>query len=196
MTVEEVLAEVRKDAAFYWRSGGGMTLTGGEACLQAEFARTLLKAAGEMNFHTAVETCGYVSWTALSALMPYTDTFLYDIKHMDSGRHLELTGQPNELVLENARRLASSRSELILRTQIIPGKNDDWPNLLAIARFAVELSVKRWDLIPYHRLGEGKYGQLGTDYGLTGVEPPEQDQMREKRERLTSIFARVEIENQ
>lgn len=196
MTVEEVLREVRKDAAFYWRSGGGVTLTGGEPCLQAEFASSLLKALQEITINTAIETCGYIEWSQLKKVIPFTDTFLYDIKNMDNELHKEQTGVANKLILNNARKLAqSSETELIFRTPIIPGKNDSRQNLISTARFASDLNVKRWDLMAYHRLGEGKYGELGKQYKLKGLKPPGDERMEAIVNLVKDIFPRVEIEN-
>jgi pyruvate formate lyase activating enzyme len=183
--------------AFYWRSGGGLTVTGGEPGLQDEFASSLLKAAKDLHIDTAVETCGCVSWAKLERLLPHTDTFLYDIKHIDSEAHEALTGKPNELILENARRIAQDPgTELILRTPIIPGKNDDREHLLALARFAAELDVSQWDLLPYHQFGEGKYERLGREYRLGHIQPPDEKRMREIQLLVKPIFSRVEIENQ
>ena len=196
MTVEQVLDEVRKDMAFYWRSGGGMTVTGGEPTGQDEFVCELLKAANDINIDTAIETSGYACWAKLERLVPYTDTFLYDIKHMDSRVHRELTGVPNELILDNARRITQfPDTELVFRTPIIPGKTDDEENLVAIAECAARLDISRWDLLPYHRFGEGKYQRMGRDYPLGRIEPPHPAGMREILTLVEAIFPRVAIES-
>jgi pyruvate formate lyase activating enzyme len=197
MTVAKVLHEVRKDSAFFWRSGGGVTISGGEPAMQDEFVHNLLKEANDISIHTAIETCGYVRWAKLEKLVPYTDTFLYDIKHMDSKVHKDLTGVHNELILENARRIAQcSDVEIVFRTPIIPGKNDDIRNLVAIAEYAAHLDVKRWDLLPYHRFGESKYQQIGKDYPLERIELPDRERMMKILALAKDIFPRVMIENE
>jgi pyruvate formate lyase activating enzyme len=197
MTVAKVLHEVRKDSAFFWRSGGGVTISGGEPAMQDEFVHNLLKEANDISIHTAIETCGYVRWEKLEKLVPYTDTFLYDIKHMDSKIHKDLTGVHNELILKNARRIAQcSDVEIVFRTPIIPGKNDDIRNLVAIAEYAAHLDVRRWDLLPYHRYGESKYQQIGKDYPLERIELPDRERMMKILALAKDIFPRVMIENE
>lgn len=196
MTVEEVLKEVRKDFAFYWRSGGGITLTGGEPCFQTEFVSLLLKGIQGLGINTAIETSGYVEWSKLKKVVPFTDTFLYDIKNMDTKRHKEQTGVTNELILSNARKLSERNdTELIFRTPIIPGYNDQDENLVATARFASELGVIRWDLLAFHQLGEGKYKELDKDYQLKDVIPPSVERMKEIVNLVKDIFPEVNIEN-
>lgn len=166
MSVEEVLAEVGRDASYYRRSGGGVTLSGGEPLAQPDFTLELLRACYDRNIHTAVETSGAVSWRLYERILPFTDVFLYDIKHMDSEAHRRLTGAPNERILENARRLASAGAQMILRLPLIPGLNTDEDNLRAAARLAAELQVVEVHLMPFHQLGKDKYRQLGRVYTL------------------------------
>ena len=158
--VDEILREVAKDSAFYDRSGGGLTLSGGEPLAQAEFACELLRRYkdGEFGSSTVVETCGAVEWEALALVLPHTDLFLYDLKHTDSDEHRRLTGVGNERILENARRIAAAGKKLVVRLPLIPGCNDDDENLRRTAQFARELpGVDQIDILPYHRLGEPKY---------------------------------------
>lgn len=169
LTVDEVLAEVMPDALCYEASGGGLTLSGGEPLAQPEFAAELLwrYKHEEKGPHTAVETCGEAPWRHLQLLAPEVDLFLYDLKHMDPVEHLRLTGRSNELVLENATRLAQGGHQLVIRVPLIPGVNDTTINLTATAEFVSTLpGVDRIDLLPYHRLGEPKYQRLGRPYPL------------------------------
>ncbi|TET17287.1 MAG: glycyl-radical enzyme activating protein [Dehalococcoidia bacterium] len=185
MTVEEVLDEVEKDRLFYNRSGGGITVGGGEPLMQFEFVLQLLKRCKERFLHTALETCGHAPGEHLKQISEYVDLMYYDIKHMDPARHKELTGVSNELILSNARRVLSGEvnCEVIVRTAIIPGSNDSEDNIEATARFVAESGGKMMELLPYHGLGSSKYRQLGMEYELKDTRPPTDEQM----ERLRNI---------
>ncbi|MCL4535907.1 MAG: glycyl-radical enzyme activating protein, partial [Bacteroidetes bacterium] len=147
MTLHEVLAEVRKDASYYRRSGGGLTLSGGEPLMQAEFSAALLRVAYDANLDTALETSGYGRWEDLEALLPWTQLVLLDLKHADSAVHRRLTGVPNEPILANARRLAKAGHPVVLRVPLIPGQNMDEDNLRATAALAAELGPQEVHLM-------------------------------------------------
>jgi len=162
MSVDEVMREVRKDKLFYDRSGGGLTLSGGEPLAQFEFTRELLRAAKEEKLHTCVETCGYTDFSRLEALLPLVDLWLWDVKATGAETHRRLTGVSDEPILENLRKLNEKGAKLILRCPLIPGVNDGEEHLLHIAELANTLkSVQRIDLEPYHPLGENKNQRLG-----------------------------------
>lgn len=129
MSVSEVMAEIEKDVIFYDESGGGVTFSGGEAMMQPEFLLELLKNCRKKEIHTAVETCGLVSLGSLQMISNYVDIFLYDVKLMDSGKHQDVTGVPNELILSNLRWLSEHYPKIIVRVAIIPGINDDEENI-------------------------------------------------------------------
>lgn len=185
VTVDEIMPELLADIPYYRRSGGGITLSGGEVLCQAEFARELLSECHGAGLHTAIESAASSSYDKIEMLLPYLDLYLMDIKHMNSHKHKEFTGAPNERILENARRVAESGAcELIIRTPIIPGFNDTADEVRAISRFAASLpGVREHHLLPYHRLGQDKYSGLGRDYSMAGIEPP----TREKMEYLLSV---------
>ena len=171
VTVDEVLAEVTRDALYFEASGGGMTLSGGEPLIQPDFAYELLwrYKREEKGRHTAVETCGFVEWPVIARMAPEVDLFLYDLKHLDPAEHLRLTGQSNQLILDNARRLAAAGHGLVIRLPLIAGFNDSREHLESAAEFTLSLpGVRRIDLLPYHRLGEPKYRRLGKEYALEG----------------------------
>ena len=169
-SVESILKEVRKDMPFFRRSGGGVTLGGGEPTFQPDFAYDLLTACRHENLHTAVETCGYASWDILERLATVTDLFLYDIKHVDSKKHQSLTGVDNKDILSNLKKLSHSHSSIILRYPLIPACNDTDEDVDAFIEFATSINnIKRIELLPYHRLGEKKYADLGRPYPLHGV---------------------------
>lgn len=176
--VEDILPEILADEPYYRRSGGGVTLSGGEILVQHEFARDLLEACKGCGLHTAVESTANAPYEAIAEILPYLDLYLMDIKHMDSAKHKEYTGVPNGRILENARRIAESGTELIIRTPVVPGFNDTAEEIRAISGYAASLpNVKEHHLLPYHRLGQDKYDGLGRSYALKGVEPPSKEKM-------------------
>lgn len=179
VTVKQVIEEVLKDRLYYRRSGGGMTLSGGESLLQPEFASALLCSAKKLGIHTAMESTAFGEFSMIAEkILPYLDLFLMDIKHMDDEKHRQFTGQSNRRILENARKLAESGCNLIIRVPIIPSFNDTPKEIAAISRFVASLSsVKQLHLLPYHRLGQGKYTQLGRKYFLTEVLPPTEEKI-------------------
>lgn len=165
----DVLQELMSDEPFFRNSGGGVTLSGGEPLLQAEFAAELLERCRALHLHTCVETAGHVPWDKLALAAPHVSEFLYDVKHLDSARHRAGTGVGSELILENLSRLSRDFSHIpiTVRTPVIPGFNDSEEDIGAIARFLAPLeSVKEYDLLAYHSFGAAKYRALGRDYGM------------------------------
>ena len=155
-----------QDRFYYVRSGGGLTLSGGESLLQPDFAPHLLRATKELEINTAIETTGFAKWETIQKYLPYLDYVLMDIKHMNSAKHKEFTRQPNELIRENARKIAESGMvNLTIRVPVIPTFNDTPSEIYDIAMFAASLpGVEHLHLLPYHRLGQGKYEGLGREY--------------------------------
>ena len=196
VTVEEMIEEVEKDRPYYWRSGGGLTLSGGESLCQPEFARDLLRAAKERGINTALESMACAPFETIETILPYLDLYLMDIKHMDSGKHKEFTGKGNELMLENARKIAESgKTELIIRVPVIPTFNDTEKEIEEIARFSDTLpGVKRIHLLPYHRLGQDKYEGLGREYLMKDILPPANEHMESLKravERVSSLDCHI-----
>ncbi len=178
VSVDEVMQTVLKDRIYYRRSGGGMTLSGGEMLMQPDFALALLKAAKQNGITTAVESTGFAPFSTIEKLLPFIDTFLMDIKHIDSAKHKEYTSQPNELILENAYRIAKSGTRLIIRTPVIPTFNDTADEIAAIARFTSSLpNVNEMHILPYHRIGQDKYAGLSREYTLSHITPPTAEHM-------------------
>ena len=179
VTVEEVMETVEKDRNYYRRSGGGLTLSGGESLCQPEFARALLKVAKSKGINTAMESMGCASYETIDSILPYLDMYLMDIKHTNLEKHREFTGKSNELMLENARKIAASgKTRLVIRVPVIPTFNDTPEEIAAIAQFADKLpGVDKIHLLPYHRLGQDKYDGLGREYLLPDILPPENEQM-------------------
>lgn len=179
VTVAEVMREVEKDRIYFRRSGGGLTLSGGESLCQPQFARDLLRAAKEAGIHTAMESMACAKYQVIEEILPYLDQYLLDIKHINAEKHREFTGRSNELMLENARKIASGgMTELSIRVPVIPTFNDTPEEIREIARFADKLpGVKRIHLLPYHRLGQDKYEGLGREYLMKDILPPTSDHM-------------------
>ena len=196
VTVEEVVQEVEKDRAYYRRSGGGLTLSGGESLCQPEFARDLLRAAKEAGITTAMESMACAKWEVIESILPYLDQYLMDIKHINPEKHKEFTGRSNELMLENARKVAASgMTELSIRVPVIPTFNDTPEEIRDIAWFADKLpSVKRIHLLLYHRLGQDKYEGLGREYLMKDILPPTNEHMEMLKRVVTensSLICRI-----
>lgn len=174
-TVGDVLDAVEQDMAFYTRSGGGMTLSGGEPLLQKNFAVALLRQARQRRLKTAVETCGMVPEENIREAAPWLSFALFDLKHADSDTHKAHTGAGNERILDNFRILAEEFPQLPMRarTPVIPGFNDSPEAISAIARLIEPHGRVEYELLPYHRLGTQKYHFLHR-------EPPMGDVTLEK----------------
>ena len=162
MSVEEVLQEVKKDILFYRKSGGGITLSGGEPGSQPDFSEAILKSVYSMGIHTAIETCGYYSYEILKRLAKWTDLFLYDIKHLDDLKHVHGIGFSNKLILNNFRKLIKNGASVIVRIPVIPGFNATKEDMRLICQFLSKIDgSKEIHLLPYHRLGDSKVISLG-----------------------------------
>ena len=175
--VETLLHEILKDKSFYNSSGGGVTLSGGEPLMQHEFVIELLKACQENGVHTAIETTGYAATDIFEEVAKHLDLIFMDIKHMDADEHKKLTGVSNEAILGNLAAIAKFHDNIIVRIPVIPGLNDSDENIRQTAAFVAECGVKRLELLPYHNLGEVKYGQLGMEYGLSELVSPSDEEM-------------------
>jgi len=168
MSVDEVLAEVEKDRPFYRRSGGGVTIGGGEPLAQYRFTAELLEAADDAYLHTAIETCGHALWKHFEIVLRHVDLLQVDLKHMDPDMHRKLTGQSNDLILDNLKKIPSVKDpqDVVIRIPIIPGCNDSALNIKETARFVAEIGFSQVELIPYHKMGVSKYAQYGMVYTL------------------------------
>lgn len=189
VTVREVMETVERDRAYYRRSGGGMTLSGGESLCQPAFAHALLATAKAAGIATAMESMGCAPYEVIEGILPCLDTYLMDIKHTNPAKHKEFTGRDNRLMLENARRIAASgQTELVIRVPVIPTFNDTPEEIASIAAFADKLpGVARIHLLPYHRLGQDKYEGLGRPYGMADILPPEREHMEMLKKRVESV---------
>jgi len=166
MSVDEVLEVVEADSVFYARSGGGITLSGGEPLVQAAFACNLLQEAKRRRINTSMETCGLAEWKDLERACRNLDSILFDIKSMDPEKHRSFVGVSNERILENFDHLRECFPDLPkrVRTPVIPGFNDTEKDILAILEFIQNRPGVEFELLAYHRLGRPKYCYLGRDY--------------------------------
>jgi len=173
MTVDEVWDEVRRDKIFYDTSGGGVTVSGGEPLLHPAFVRELFELCRGEQINTCVETCGSVNSSAFQEIMPVTDHFLFDLKHLDPEIHKSYTGKSNDRILENAALLMEHNADVVFRNPLIPGVNDSESNIDATSGFLKRLGKKaiRLELMPFHRMGKDKYKAINIEYpmGDTGI---------------------------
>ncbi len=185
MSVDEVLEAVEEDSSFYARSGGGLTVSGGEPTAQAKFVGELLEAARSRGIDTALETSGHCRWEDLRDVCRHVDQVFYDVKSADSAKHEAHAQVGNGLILRNLRKLCEHFPDLpiVVRTPIIPGFNDSPEDVGAIARLVSDLpGSRRHELLPYHGFGEPKYRRLAKEYSLRGLEAPTEEQMARLRE--------------
>jgi pyruvate formate lyase activating enzyme len=196
VTAGEVFKDVKADAIFYQRSGGGVTLSGGEPTAQPAFAISLLKLCKDAGIHTALDTCGFVKWKTLKEILSYVDLVLYDFKHMNPDEHEKQTGVPNALILDNARRIYRECGiPMLARVPVIPGYNDSVENIEATAKFiATELgTLIKVHLLPYHRLGETKYERLEKQGNSISFESPSEEHLSKLKQTVESFGLTVVI---
>jgi pyruvate formate lyase activating enzyme len=174
MTVAEIMSEIEKERVFFDQSGGGVTFSGGEPLLQHQFLIELLDECGHRGIHRAVDTAGLANTEIVLEVARRTDLFLFDLKMMDSDKHREWVGIPNEKILENLKLLAETGAKIIIRIPLIGGVNDDAENMEATARFVAQLSgeKKEVNLLPYHKIAQTKYQKLGRPDAFHLLEEP------------------------
>lgn len=181
-TVEELAAEAVKDQPFYEQSHGGVTLSGGEVLARdMDFVERLMLELTKRGIRVNVDTCGYIPWKNIERIIPYTDTFLYDIKLMDSRLHQEMTGVGNEEILENLIRLSKSKAAIWIRIPVVGGVNDTDRNMEETLEFLSSHAISpKWiHLLPYHNTGSGKYPRLGQKYQGRDLTTPKGSRMQE-----------------
>jgi pyruvate formate lyase activating enzyme len=196
MTAAEVLDTVGRDASYYRRTGGGMTLSGGEPLVQWQFALQLLREAKKRGLHTALDTTGYADWRVLDELLNYTDLVLYDVKHLDSRKHQEATGVPNERILENLRRMVGKpRVKVWIRRPVIPHFSDSEEELDKLCKLSITLghAVEKISLLPYHKFAELKYAATGREYPYQGIPLPSEERMEQFKKLVESHNLRVDV---
>jgi pyruvate formate lyase activating enzyme len=181
MTIAEILDCISADEGFHFRSGGGITVGGGDPIMQSDFVGALLKACRARGMDTAIETAGYGRWDRLEKLCRYANMVFYDIKSMDAARHKAFTGVSNQQILKNLSKLPHRFPGLpiCVRTPVIPGFNDTETDISEIVEFLKTIeTLKKYELLPYHQFGVSKYRQIGKTYSLPEISPPAQNCMR------------------
>jgi len=168
-SIEEILATCLQDKPFYEESGGGVTLSGGEALTQPEFAVALLQSLREKGIHTALETSGYATAEVFNEVSALTDLILFDIKHYDDSRHVEGTGVHNDLILTNLKTALNRKISILIRLIIIPEFNNSEEDAHGFVSLFKSLGIERVQLLPFHQFGERKYETLNIFYAMRGV---------------------------
>ena len=196
LDADELMREIEKDEVFFFHSGGGVTLSGGEALVQPGFVAEILKRCHWLGIRTTLESSLYASPEAIELVLPHLDLLYADIKHMDSGRHEALTGLGNELILANIRAVSAHRHrpDLIIRMPVVPSVNDEDENLRSLARFCSSLpNLKKVELLPYHRLGVASYRELRQEYALPTIKAPSKAHMEAKAKVVRSVAPDLDV---
>jgi pyruvate formate lyase activating enzyme len=193
-SVEELLAEVEKDASLYRRSDGGVTVSGGEPAMQPGFVSAFLNRCKQEHLHTAMETSGYAPWKIMKSLITSLDLVYFDIKHMTDQTHRQLTGVSNQVILENIRKTVEHRP-IILRMPTVPGLNDSFDNIVDTATFARSLGdhMSHIELLPFHKLGEGMYRRLDKEYSFGDLQPFDEETVGRIRDKMAYYGLNVQI---
>ncbi|HOO99681.1 MAG TPA: glycyl-radical enzyme activating protein [Bacteroidales bacterium] len=189
---EQIVEILDRERIFIEESRGGVTFSGGEPLLQPSFLLKTLIMCREKGYHTAVDTSGYAETEDLLAVIPHTDLFLYDLKHLDAKKHLLYTGVSNEQIIKNLHVIIKSGKDIMIRFPVIPGINDDDEHLGKMRSFLSETasgSIKKLSLLPYHKTGSSKYSKFGIKYRMNGIESPSPERMKE----LGDFFAETGI---
>ena len=184
MNIAEILDSVSADDGFHFRSGGGVTVGGGDPIMQADFVGELLRACRNRGIDTAVETAGYGDWDQLEKICRHANLVFYDVKSMDAEKHMAFTGVSSGQILENLSKLSIRFPEIpiVARTPVIPGFNDTSQDISAIVKFLKSIgTLKKYELLPYHQFGTPKYGQLGKTCLYPDAGPPTHECMQRLR---------------
>jgi len=192
MEVKEVFDEVIRDEPFYKNSGGGVTVSGGEALSQSEFVTELLEMSKKEGLHTALDTTGYAPWEKMERVLNSVDLVLFDIKHLDSREHKRTTSVKNELILENLEK-TSQLKRLWLRMPLIKGYNDSEAYIRDIALLGKRIGAEKISLLPYHEGGESKCEQLGRSYLFTGAAAPDDEHIDSLKQIVESLGIKTSI---
>jgi len=192
MEVKEVIDEVMKDEAFYKNSGGGITVSGGDALSQSEFVTKLLETSKNEGLHTALDTSGCAPWERMEKVLDFVDLLLFDIKHLDSEEHKRTTGFGNELILENLEK-ASRLKSIWLRMPLIKGFNDSKAYIKNIALLGKRIGAEKISLLPYHEGGKSKSEQMGRSYEFSGETSPSDEHIDYLKQVIETVGIKASI---
>lgn len=195
-SAEDITGILDKEKIFISQSGGGVTFSGGEPLLQTGFLSEALMACKRRGYHTAVDTSGYADRENYIKILPHTDLFLFDIKHLDDSMHLKYTGVSNELIISNLQLILDRGADVMIRIPVIPGINDDDKHLEMLVNFLAgrkEANIRKVNLLPYHRVGASKYKKFNIPYMMDGVEPSSPARMKELKQYFEETGLKVKI---
>lgn len=184
MTVDEIIKEIKKDDAFYKKSRGGVTISGGEATSQFEFLQELLKSLKIEGYHVVLETNGLIEWEKLKKITPNIDIIYLDIKGIDPDKHRQNTNDENAVILQNAENLLQSNCKVVFRIPIIPGFNDSPEDIHKLDEFLSTVNAKEIHLLPYHRFGEDKIETIQTEQKSLGIPSMDRSELKAIRKRI------------
>jgi pyruvate formate lyase activating enzyme len=195
-SVKRIIEILGKERVFIEQSGGGVTFSGGEPMLQFEFLKEALKACKENGYHTAIDTSGYSPAMNYNSIVPYTDLFLFDIKHMEDSCHYELTGVSNSGILDNYRLILETGKDIWVRIPVIPDLNDNADHMESLKQFILKTktkSLKKICLLPFHRIGSWKYRRFNLPYRMESVKSPSKEEMQRLKEFFSETGVKVKV---
>jgi len=195
-SVSDILNILEKERIFITHSEGGVTFSGGEPMMQHEFLLEALKACKENEYHTTVDTSGYSSPENFKAIIPFTDLFLFDLKHLYDAKHYEYTGVSGAVIIDNLKMILESKSQVMIRIPVVPGFNDDHDHLERLKVFINKhktRNLKKISLLPFHKIGSSKYRRFNLPYRMKDVQQPSSERMRELKEFFSETGVKVKI---
>ena len=195
-SVNQLMKIIEADRAYYQKSGGGVTLSGGDPMVQWEFTLALLKECKKKRINTCVESELYCKTETLDKILPYTNMMIADIKHFDSDIHKQLTGAPNEIILKNIQHLIDCKVPLVLRIPVVPGYNDDEKNMRDTAKFISETlgnQIIQLQLLPFKPMGEDKYAALGKPYLMEDIKHIDKKIYLKANRKIAEIFEEYDV---
>ena len=193
ITVKDLMKEIIKDEIFYEESNGGVTFSGGEPLMHADFLNKVLKVCKDKNIHTTIDTSGYAAFEEFEKIIDNVDLILFDIKHMNNEKHMKYMGVSNVVILENLKKLSKRGSNIYVRIPIIAGINDDDENIDSAIDFLSKLNIIHVDLLPYHKMGMDKYRRLNMEYKLSGLEKPTDEVINKIAEKFKKAGIKIKI---
>ena len=195
-TVKEIIEIIEKDRVFISQSGGGVTFSGGEPLMQTDFLLEALKACKKEGFNTAVDTSGFSSPENFKSIIPYTDTFLFDLKHLDDKKHIEMTGVSNTIILQNFMLLLNMAAKLMVRIPVIPGMNNQISHMKMMKDLIVNMNkgnISKINLLPYHKIGSSKYKRFNREWKMKEIDPPTGENMKLLKDLFSETGIKVKI---
>lgn len=178
MSAEQLMVEIRKEIVFMEESNGGVTFSGGEPFMQSEFLSEMLDLCKAEEIHTTVDTSGFVKSEIFNSILHKPDLFLFDIKIVDSEMHQKYTGVSNALIMQNLESLVKSGKKIDIRFPLIPGINDTEKNLNELKELMTHHHLEKINILPYHRIAEGKYKKLNMGNRMKGIQPHSENEVK------------------